>query len=77
MKKPELLAPAGDLERLQAARQFDGFVAVPAILDPVSRRESHEQRQFFRPYTPHRLGNFQQQSDAILERAAVAILTLV
>src|SRR5690606_18311321 len=57
-------------ERLQAARQFDGFVAVPTILDPVGRRQPHKQRQFFRPYTPHRLGNFQQQTDAVLERAA-------
>ncbi|MNM85141.1 hypothetical protein D3C81_972500 [compost metagenome] len=33
-----------DAQTTQAAGQFDGFIRVPAVLDPVGRRYPHEQR---------------------------------
>ncbi len=66
-----------DAHFLQALRQLHGFIRVPAVLHPVGRRKSHEQGQLPRPDLAHRRGDFQQQADTVLERTAIAILTLI
>ena len=40
--------------------QFDGFVGIPAIIDPVCCREADEQRQFLGPDLANSCRNFQQ-----------------
>ncbi len=62
---------------LQATGQFDRFIRIPAILDPVGRRYPHEQRQLLRPYLTHGLRHLQYKTDTVFKRAAVLILALI
>ncbi|MNO56840.1 hypothetical protein D3C76_473620 [compost metagenome] len=61
----------------QATRQLDGFVRVPAILDPVGGRHPNEQRQLRRPDLAHRFGDLQGEAYAVFEATAVLVAALV
>ena len=64
-------------QRLEPAGQLHRLVRVPAIVHPVGGRQAHQQRQFRGPDPTHRLAHLQQQADAILEGAAIVILTAI
>src|ERR1700730_699042 len=64
-------------QRPQPFRQFDGLVNVPTAANPIRGRDSHCQRQRFRPDRSNALRRFYRKSNSIFERTAVAIGALV
>ncbi len=59
--------------RLQQLREPDRALEIAAAFQPVDRRQPHEQRHIIRPFRAHRVDRLEQQADAVLKTAAVAI----
>src|SRR5690606_28650067 len=75
-------AAGGTVDQVDASgreppRQFYGLLQVPAILNPVGRRDADPEGQPLGPDAAHSGDHLEQQPDAVLERAAVAILAPV
>jgi len=62
---------------LEGTRHCDGVLNIEAAVDPVGDREPHGQWQLLRPYGAHGAHGFQQETHAVLARAAITIRTLV
>src|SRR3546814_7958619 len=66
-----------DAARLQLVGQRHAVLELPAAVDAVDRGDPHEQRQLFRPYRAHRLGDLQREPHAALAIAAVTVVAPV
>src|SRR6202034_3865784 len=60
-------------QRLQLSRQFHRLLDIPGPIDPIGRRNTHEQRSSFWPNAAHGSHDLTQYPSAILKRTAVGI----
>ncbi len=63
--------------RAHSRANDDRFLRVPSAVDPIRRRDAHEERQPLRPNRTHRFDQLERERHAVCEHAAVTVGAMV